>query len=202
MGCMPPVLDPRRRILFAAERLIAEQGISVSLREIAIAAGQKNNSAVHYYFGNRDALIKAIVDEHQPAMESERLVMLARGPVTEVPDLVRVMVTPMFSVPYAQGSTHYARCLEKIRDHPSVTRELTDEWPAIKLIVESLDRRLAELPTSLRMARLFSLVTVMFGLLADVERTDPQKHRDQAEQNVMDMMSAMLTAKVTAPNPT
>ncbi len=51
----------RSDILDAAERLIAERGIQVPLRDIAVAAGQRNNSAVNYHFRNRQDLIDAIV---------------------------------------------------------------------------------------------------------------------------------------------
>lgn len=191
---MPERVDARKRVLRSAEQLIAEQGTAVSLREVAQHAGQRNNSAVHYYFGTRDALIRAIVDEHQPALEQARLVLLAQDQPDDVPELVRTLVTPMFTVPYAAGSTHYARCLEKVRDHPAVSREpVTTEWPATKVIVEKLDEQLAHLPGRVRVARLHSLTTVMFGLLADLERTNP-RHRDEAEQDVLDMIAGLLLA--------
>lgn len=57
--------DTRLSLLRAAERLMAEKGIdSVSLREVSVAAGQLNNSAVAYHFGSRDALIDAILERH------------------------------------------------------------------------------------------------------------------------------------------
>ena len=52
----------RERILLTAERLFAESGIgNVSLRDIGIAANQKNIGAVQYHFGDRDNLIVQIV---------------------------------------------------------------------------------------------------------------------------------------------
>jgi len=52
----------RELILSTAERLYAQFGISaVSLRDIATAAGQKNNAAVHYHFGGKDNLVREIV---------------------------------------------------------------------------------------------------------------------------------------------
>ena len=50
----PKAQDGRERIIVAAERLIAERGIDVPLRDIAVAADQRNNSAVQYHFGSRD----------------------------------------------------------------------------------------------------------------------------------------------------
>ena len=57
--------DARTQLLLAGERLIAEFGPEVSLRDVAVAAGQRNNSAVHYHFGSRDGLIKAIIGHRQ-----------------------------------------------------------------------------------------------------------------------------------------
>jgi AcrR family transcriptional regulator len=52
----------RERIILAAEKLFARFGIdTVSMRDIAAAAGQKNNIAVQYHFGDRDNLLRQIV---------------------------------------------------------------------------------------------------------------------------------------------
>uniref|UniRef100_UPI0035C6F61D TetR family transcriptional regulator n=5 Tax=Nocardia seriolae TaxID=37332 RepID=UPI0035C6F61D len=52
------VTDARERIILAAEQLIAERGPAVPLRDIAAAAGQRNNSAIQYHFGSRDGLVR------------------------------------------------------------------------------------------------------------------------------------------------
>ncbi|MEH6581360.1 MAG: TetR/AcrR family transcriptional regulator [Halioglobus sp.] len=55
----------RQHILETAERLFAERGVeNVSLNEINKTAGQKNTSALHYHFSNRQGLLYAIVDQH------------------------------------------------------------------------------------------------------------------------------------------
>jgi AcrR family transcriptional regulator len=55
--------DTRRELIVAAERLFAERGIEgVSLREINLAAKQRNTSAAHYHFGSKDALVDAIFE--------------------------------------------------------------------------------------------------------------------------------------------
>jgi AcrR family transcriptional regulator len=52
----------RELLLVTAERLFAQRGIAaVSLRAIAAEAGQANNAAVHYYFGDRERLLREIV---------------------------------------------------------------------------------------------------------------------------------------------
>jgi AcrR family transcriptional regulator len=50
----------RRRLLDAAERLVAERGIDgVTVNEITAASGARNKSAVAYHFGSKLALLEA-----------------------------------------------------------------------------------------------------------------------------------------------
>ena len=52
----------RARIVAACERLFAERGIErVSLNEIVAAAGQRNASAIHYHFGDREGLMERVL---------------------------------------------------------------------------------------------------------------------------------------------
>ena len=84
----------RQIILEKAERLFAERGIAaVSLRDIGAAAGQKNNVAVQYHFGNRENLLRAITSYRASASEKVRAEaladLLAQGRTPRVRDLVR-----------------------------------------------------------------------------------------------------------------
>lgn len=57
--------DPtRQQLVLAALELFALEGMpGVSLRRITAAAGAANQSAVHYHFGNKTGLIRAILEE-------------------------------------------------------------------------------------------------------------------------------------------
>ena len=69
--------DTRDRIVRAAERLFAERGIAgVSLREINREAEQHNTGAVQYHFGDRDGLLRALVDKHRYDSEPRRNALL------------------------------------------------------------------------------------------------------------------------------
>ena len=193
--------DAREGLLLAAERLIGEGGAAVSLREIAVAAGQRNNSAVAYYFGSRDGLIEAIIARRLEAMETERMRLLA-GHEENPPDdllrsLVAVLVHPMFTTPYAEGSTHYARFLEKVRDHPAVMLQplADDRWPATRIITTRLEQSLGPLPHAVRRQRLAAMVTAMFALIADAERRGELASR-ATRDGVVDMLVGLLTARV------
>lgn len=54
----------RERMMRAAEQLFAAEGIeNVSVRAILRAAGQRNESALHYHFGSKAGLIEALQAE-------------------------------------------------------------------------------------------------------------------------------------------
>lgn len=191
----------RARLLAAAEQLIGERGIEVSLREVAAAAGQRNNSAVHYHFGSRDALIEAVVELRQQPLERERLRLLAdleSGGQNDLRSLVEVLVAPVFTVPYDEGATHYARFLEKVRDHPALSTAALDghQWPATKMLVGRIARALEDLPPKVVELRLRSMMTAMFALLADAERQESAGRRTPraSAAPVVDMLVGLLTA--------
>lgn len=65
-------------LIQAAQRLIAEKGLgTVSVKDITLAAGAKNPSAVHYHFGNVEALIKEVFSQRYHQIELERAKRLA-----------------------------------------------------------------------------------------------------------------------------
>src|SRR5271156_3226903 len=74
----------------AAERMFAERGIdAVSLRTINAEAGY-SVAALHYHFGTRDGLVRALLQRAQPAMFRQRATMVA---VLEA--LVEALVYPL-----------------------------------------------------------------------------------------------------------
>jgi AcrR family transcriptional regulator len=60
--------DPRSKILAAAEELFAAKGFAATVREIAAAAGM-NLAMIHYYFGNKEGLYRAVFEEKVVAMQ-------------------------------------------------------------------------------------------------------------------------------------
>ena len=69
--------DTRTKLILAAERLFGERGIdAVPLREVVVAAGQRNASALGYHVGDREALIGAILDFRRAAVDARRVRLL------------------------------------------------------------------------------------------------------------------------------
>src|SRR5687767_10583158 len=91
-------MSRRQRLLEAAERLFAAQGIDgVSLAELTRAAGLGNTGAVHHYFGGREQLLEAIVEQHRAELDARREQLLDEAEAlgdTSLALLVRVLVSP------------------------------------------------------------------------------------------------------------
>ncbi|MCM6772769.1 TetR family transcriptional regulator [Nocardia sp. CDC159] len=194
----------RERLIVAAERLIAERGAAVPLRDIAAAAGQRNNSAIQYHFGSRDRLIAAVVEHRMATLEVRRLELVAERTGDGVHELLAALVVPMFELRARYGIGHYARFLEQIRTHPSLTdaANLDDAGrTSVRVIMGGLERALAELPPRLRVRRLRGLPTMLFALLADHERAVESGRvaaaDDTAWTEIVDMLAGALTAPVT-----
>jgi AcrR family transcriptional regulator len=67
--------ETKVRILEAAERLVADHGLDVSLRAITAKAGV-NLAAVNYHFKSKDALIDALIARRIEPVNRARLEML------------------------------------------------------------------------------------------------------------------------------
>ncbi|KAA0235329.1 MAG: hypothetical protein JJLCMIEE_01672 [Acidimicrobiales bacterium] len=101
--------DTKTALIEAGERLMAERGINgVSTREINIAAGQRNTAALHYHFGSKEGLLRAIVDKHQQAHHQRRRELMeaveSEGRTTDLRSLVEVMIRPLAEMLDESGS--------------------------------------------------------------------------------------------------
>jgi len=73
-----PSATTKERILDAAERLFAEKGVdATSLRQVTGAAGV-NVAAIHYHFGSKEELLRAVIARRFDPVNQERLKQLDR----------------------------------------------------------------------------------------------------------------------------
>jgi AcrR family transcriptional regulator len=86
IGRLTSTTDTRDRILDAAEKLFAERGIAgASLRAIT-AAADANVAAVHYHFGSKDDLVRAVVLRRLQPLNHARLCKLEQVLADTSPD--------------------------------------------------------------------------------------------------------------------
>ncbi len=123
-------LDPEHtaaRLIAAAERLFAQGGEeATSLRAITREA-RSNAAAVHYHFGGRDELLRALVDQHLGPLAQQRARLVSRaiadrGEPAPVTALVEAMVRPdleLLAALRAAGRIQVARFLGRAQTLPT-----------------------------------------------------------------------------------
>jgi AcrR family transcriptional regulator len=91
MSSSEPASAARTALITAAEQLFASKGVDgVSLREIMRQAGQRNSTALQYHFGDRDGLVRALMDKHSIAVSIRREALLDRLEAAMAPSLREV----------------------------------------------------------------------------------------------------------------
>ena len=77
-------------LLNVAEQLFARHGVEqVALTKIVGSSRQKNRSALHYHFGSREGVLKAVLDRRLKHINALRLATLDRP--TRCDDLARAI---------------------------------------------------------------------------------------------------------------
>lgn len=162
-----------RRILLAAERLFAEKGIdAVSLRSVMAEAGT-NVASIHYHFGSKDALVRALILGRSGEVAARRTTLLDElaepGRLT-ADGLARAFVEPVAEMAASDGAS-WVRLVGGIwsTGHPSL--EIVVE--AFMGQAKRFNKLCAELHPDWTPARqrfrLAQAMRLTFSVLGDVE---------------------------------
>jgi AcrR family transcriptional regulator len=162
-----------RRLLLAAETLFAERGIdAVSLRAIMAAAGA-NVASVHYHFGSKDALVRALIKERGgqvSARRSELLDALEQAEAVDVQMLAEAFVRPVLEMVNSGGVawvTFIAGILSS--GHPALTVVTDGFVQQGRRFTALLERIYPDLPSRTARFRLTQAMTLTFQVLGDLE---------------------------------
>src|SRR5262245_38219332 len=96
-----PHVDTREALLDAAEKLFSEHGIQASSLRMMTQQAGANLAAVHYHFGSKEGLVKAVFSRRLRPLEAERFQLLetcdlAGGSEGEaIEQVIRAFVTPV-----------------------------------------------------------------------------------------------------------
>lgn len=102
--------DAREALLDAAERLLGEKGIEgASLRQIAVEAGQGNNSVVQYHFGSKAGLMREIIERRVAGFEARREELLGAARDGDIQRLLEILFLPIAELTDTRGQHSYAR---------------------------------------------------------------------------------------------
>lgn len=199
-------LDAREAILDSAERLFAIHGVeNASLRDIASEAGQRNNSAVAYHFGDRSGLAAAVLSRRMSVINQgrrARLAVLDGEDADNIEDLIDVLVSPL--VEHVESTNAwYGRFLSRNRAD-RIAREVRGGLPESDVVRKVLARigRLMDAPSGVVAARLDHVVNHYTAAIAAWEwardRGEPRLTADDLRRDLVATSTALLNAPADA----
>jgi AcrR family transcriptional regulator len=203
--------DTKERLLRAAERLFARDGIhGARIREINELAEQRNSSALHYHFGSRAGLVEAILLRHANEVDEvvkERLDALeARGRKISVREIIGTVVPPLVAKLQTQSGRDWVRII------PQMLHALSDNLrrgvfepitPQSFRIMEMLRARISHLPEPIQRERLVDYAVILTSLLAERAHelesvSAPLLDEPAFAAHVVDVLAAVMSAPRSA----
>jgi TetR/AcrR family transcriptional regulator, regulator of cefoperazone and chloramphenicol sensitivity len=166
--------DTRESLLRAGQRLFAERGVyQVPLKAIVDAAGQRNASALHYHFENREGLLQAILERHTATIEVERATMMAElDEASSIHQLVESFVIPFSRKLDTAEGREYLRVVAHLVDLFDYWDVADDRMPTHAAhSLALLGGHLSDLEPKIRHDR----ITLFLGLVADALATHARR---------------------------
>jgi AcrR family transcriptional regulator len=192
-----------------AERLFALQGVDgAQIRDIVRAAGQANDSAVHYHFGSRHGLLTAICERKINDMEPERERLLsqlsAEGRLDDLPALIASLIEPTAALLGTQSGRHFLGITAQLAGRAGIR---TGTVPA-PMTTTALRRQLdlihdvcaATLPEPVVRERIAIVIGVLTSALAErAGRIDGHRRAVLDHDGFVGNLEAMIVAALQAP---
>lgn len=207
-----PSATTKERILDAAERLFAEKGVDASsLRQVTGAAGV-NVAAIHYHFGSKEELLRAVIGRRFDPVNQERLKQLDRletaGAPPDVEAILRAFLEPALDMLDALGEqgSLLARLVARIYSDASEPLKnvlMTQFRDVFTRFVEALMTALPELPPAEVVLRFQYTAGVLHQSLSIIElpvaELSPVELPALDTENMLQRMVSFVAAGLRAP---
>lgn len=201
--------DAKVALILAAETIFARDGIDgASLREIAAAAGQRNNYAVQYHFGSRETVMQAVFDYRMEQMEGRRAEMLAEarqsGMERNLRTVVEIIFLPQIELIDAQGDHSYAAFLNEylLRYQGERFGDFGEQLsPHLEETLQLLREILGEMPEATAQRRLITACFMFLNILVSYTRglrDEAQESLDDAIEDTIGQIVAAFEASVSS----
>ncbi|MBF6351285.1 MULTISPECIES: TetR/AcrR family transcriptional regulator [Nocardia] len=165
----------RQALLDSAEELFATHGIdSVSNRRVAEHAGQSNHSAVNYYFGDRDELLRALVERYREPVRRIRAELFARLPADpSLTENLQCLILPVTGhIGALPAPTWRARLQRQLAMTPSTAAMLVEsarEDDISDRVIARIHESLAAVPAPVRAGRERIVGRMIIDICAEYE---------------------------------
>ncbi len=192
----------RGRLLDCAEELFAQQGLDgVSLRSINADAGL-SPAALHYHFGTKEALVRALLERHMPALMEERRQRFddleSRPGTATTREILEALAAPLLALLADGGSSahRYLRFIARLQADGDLDPSfVTRRWPrGVSRLLPMLERANPSLPRRVLDFRLHLAIDVLLRSLAH----GPPARRGGHEAH-SDALLDFLTGAMEAP---
>lgn len=201
----------RTRLLLAAERVIAEAGVSqASMRKINAEAGARNLSAAHYHFGSLDGLIAAVLEHRTRPIAIRRLMMLREMAACGrqkflIADVLRAVVWPLAELLICDEECHYVGFLAAVHHRREINIWKLAGYHGRRGLMRcyvKLRRILDFLPADVLHIRITTELRAMVYVLADVAqviRDQPPHLREAFVHYHVSELVTRIGASLSAP---
>lgn len=205
----------REALLVEGAILFARHGVAgVTARQLHDAIGARNESALHYHFGDRDGLVGQIVLDHLAEIEARRLPLVetieANGRTADLRALVHALAAPMaVDLETTIGRAHLRVVAQVSAPQLAYERPFqVADLPSGRAVVGWLEAALVALPDRIRVERLAALraqLISLFALRAQLLDERPVRGRATHEaandlflSNLLDLVVAGLEVEPSA----
>jgi AcrR family transcriptional regulator len=203
--------ETRRKLLDAAALAFAEDGVrNASMVGITRRAGQRNSGALHYHFGSREGVLRAVLEEHVDFLatrEGELLEVARTRPDDDVESVVEAVARPAAELAERdwRGRCFLVILADLIEEDPAT---MGPELLAVlartggPAVYDVLASRMPKLPPAVHVERLSLMTMFILRAVADRARAGgagggrPQLEYEAFVRNLV----AMAAAAVAAPD--
>jgi AcrR family transcriptional regulator len=202
----------RRKLVDAAARAFADHGVyTASLIDITRKARQRNRGALHYHFGSRNGVLRAVLERHADFLaqrEGELLEIARQTPDDDVQSVVEAIVRPATELAESgwRGRCYCVILAELVEEDPaSLDPAVSDALArtggyAVYALLES---RMADVSPEVRVERLSLTTGFILRAVADRARAlgrGGRRSRAQLDHEAfIENLVAMVAAGLSAP---
>lgn len=168
-------LDTKEQILNVAERLIAERGYAGTTLRNIVSQAKVNLAAVHYHFGSKEELFRAVIARIARPIVERELALLAELKAQDQPPSVEAILQVFFTQPLEfifqdeQSRMVRAQFMGRCRTEPEPIQNIANQEfeASTQVFLDMLQRALPEQSRSQLAWKFDILVAVLVRVLSE-----------------------------------